>query len=415
MERIVLAYSGGLDTSVAIPWLKETYNAEIIAVTMDLGQGKELEEVRDRALATGATRAHVLDLREEFARDYILPALKADAIYEDRYPMATSLGRPLIAQKMVEIAEIEQATAVAHGCTGKGNDQVRLDVTTRALNPKLKVIAPARDWGMTRPEEIEYAKKRGVPVPVSVSSPYSTDTNLWGKSIECGILEDPWQEPPDDIYTMTKSPSESPDRPAYVEIAFERGTPTAINGVAMPFLDLISSLGTIAGSHGVGRIDMLENRLVGIKSREIYEAPAAVVLHAAHKELQKMVTTKDLDRFSRLVSLQYADIIYNGLWFTPLREALDGFVETVQQRVTGVVRLKLFKGDCRIVGRKSPYALYDHALATYDAGDTFDHTAAVGFIKIFGLPVELSARKAPRPAGAPVAHPPVVSVGGLRK
>jgi argininosuccinate synthase len=395
MERIVLAYSGGLDTSVAIPWLKDKYDAEIIAVTMDLGQGKELEEVRDRALATGATRAHVLDLREEFARDYILPALKADAIYEDRYPMATSLGRPLIGQKLVEIAEIEQATAVAHGCTGKGNDQVRLDVTTRALNPKLKVIAPARDWGMTRPEEIEYARRRGIPVPATVASPYSTDSNLWGRSIECGMLEDPWNEPPEEIYTMTKAPGACPDEPAYVEIAFERGVPTAINGVAMPIVDLIGSLNTIAGAHGVGRIDMVENRLVGIKSREIYEAPAGVVLHAAHKELQKLVTTKDLDRFSRGVSLQYADIIYNGLWFTPLREALDAFVENVQERVTGVVRLKLFKGACLIVGRKSAYALYDHALATYDAGDTFDHTAAVGFIKIWGLPVEISARKAP--------------------
>jgi argininosuccinate synthase len=395
MERIVLAYSGGLDTSVAIPWLKDNYNAEIIAVTMDLGQGKELEEVRDRALATGATRAHVLDLREEFARDYILPALKADAIYEDRYPMATSLGRPLIGQKLVEIAEIEQATAIAHGCTGKGNDQVRLDVTARALNPKLKVIAPARDWGMTRPEEIEYARRRGIPVPATVASPYSTDSNLWGRSIECGMLEDPWNEPPEEIYTMTKAPGACPDEPAYVEIAFERGVPTAINGVAMPILDLIGSLNTIAGAHGVGRIDMVENRLVGIKSREIYEAPAAVVLHAAHKELQKLVTTKDLERFSRSVSVQYADIIYNGLWFTPLREALDAFVDNVQERVTGVVRLKLFKGACPIVGRKSAYALYDHALATYDAGDTFDHTAAVGFIKIWGLPVEISARKAP--------------------
>jgi argininosuccinate synthase len=410
MERIVLAYSGGLDTSVAIPWLKEHYDAEIIAVTMDLGQGKELEEVRDRALATGAARAHVLDLREEFARDYILPALKADAIYEDRYPMATSLGRPLIAQKLVEIADIEQATAVAHGCTGKGNDQVRLDVTTRALNPKLKVIAPARDWGMTRPEEIAYARERGVPVPATVTSPYSTDTNLWGKSIECGVLEDPWQEPPEEIYTMTKSPAECPDAPAHVEIIFERGTPMAINGVAMPLLDLIGSLGTIAGAHGVGRIDMLENRLVGIKSREIYEAPAAVVLHAAHKELQKMVTTKDVDRFSRMVSLQYADLIYNGLWFTPLREALDAFVDRVQERVTGAVRLKLFKGDCRIVGRKSPHALYDQALATYDAGDTFDHTAAVGFIKIYGLPVELSARKAPQAS----AGRPRSTVGGAQ-
>jgi argininosuccinate synthase len=399
MERIVLAYSGGLDTSVAIPWLAEKYGAEIIAVTMDMGQGKELEEVRDRALATGAVRAHVLDVREEFAHEYILRALKADAIYEDRYPMATALGRPLIAQKLVEIAEIEQATAIAHGCTGKGNDQVRLDVTARALSPKIRVIAPARDWGMTRPEEIEYARKRGVPVPATVASPYSTDSNLWGRSIECGILEDPWAEPPEEIYTLTKAPAECPAEPAYVEITFEQGVPTAINGVAMPLIDLIASLGTISGAHGVGRIDMVENRLVGIQSREIYEAPAAVVLHAAHKELQKMVTTKDGERFSRLVSLHYADIVYNGLWFTPLREALDAYVEKVQERVTGVIRLKLFKGDCRIVGRKSPYALYDHALATYDAGDAFDHTAAVGFIKIFGLPVETAARKKPAPKG----------------
>ena len=408
MERIVLAYSGGLDTSVAIPWMAEKYHAEVIAVTMDLGQGKELEQVRDRALATGAVRAHVLDLREEFARDYILPALKADAIYEDRYPMATSLGRPLIAQKLVEIAEIEKATAVAHGCTGKGNDQVRLDVTTRALNPGLKVIAPARVWGMTRPDEIEYARQRGIPVPATVESPYSTDTNLWGRSIECGVLEDPWQEPPEDIYTLTRSPAECPDQPAYVEISFERGVPMAINGVAMPLLDLIASLGTIAGAHGVGRIDMVENRLVGIKSREVYEAPAAVVLHAAHKELQKLVTMKDLDRLSRLVSLQYADIVYNGLWFTATREALDAFVEKVQERVTGTVRLKLFKGDCRVVGRKSPFALYEHALATYDAGDRFDQSAAEGFIKIFGLPVEISARKAPK---AENRQPSVVGLG----
>jgi argininosuccinate synthase len=412
MERIVLAYSGGLDTSVAIPWLAEKYDAEIIAVTMDLGQGKELEEVRDRALATGAVRAHVLDLREAFARDYILPALKADAMYEDRYPMATALGRPLIAQKLVEIAEIERATAVAHGCTGKGNDQVRLDVMTRALNPQLKVIAPARVWGMTRPQEIEYARRRGVPVPVTVDSPYSTDSNLWGRSIECGILEDPWQEPPDDIYTLTKSAAECPDQPAYVEIAFARGVPTAINGVAMSLIGVIDSLGTIAGAHGVGRIDMVENRLVGIKSREIYESPAAVVLHAAHKELQKLVTMKDLDRIARFVSVHYADLVYNGLWFTPTREALDAFVEKVQERVTGDVRLKLFKGDCRIVGRRSPFALYDHDLATYDAGDTFDQSAAEGFIKIFGLPVETSARKAPSAASR---RPAVVAVGGGAK
>jgi len=299
MERIVLAYSGGLDTSVAIPWLKEQYRADIIAVTMDLGQGKELESVRDRALAAGAVRAHVLDLREEFARRYILPALKADALYEDRYPLATALGRPLIAQKLVEIADIERATCVAHGCTGKGNDQVRLDLTTRALRPDLTVIAPARDWEMTRLEEIDYARKRGVEVPVTAESPYSTDSNIWGRSIECGVLEDPWHEPPADIYRLTKAPEECPAEPAYVEIAFDRGAPVAVNGVAMPLLDLIASLGTIAAAHGVGRIDMVENRLVGIKSREIYEAPAATVLHTAHRELQQFVISRDLERFAR--------------------------------------------------------------------------------------------------------------------
>ena len=410
MERIVLAYSGGLDTSVAIPWLAEKYGAQIIAVTMDLGQGKELEEVRDRALAAGAVRAHVLDLREEFAREYVLPALKADALYEDRYPMATALSRPLIARKLVEIAEIEQASAVAHGCTGKGNDQVRLDVTVRALNPHLKVIAPARIWGMTRADEIEYARARGVPVPATVETPYSTDTNLWGRSIECGALEDPWQEPPENIYAETKSAAECPDHPAYIELGFSRGVPTVINGVPMPLLDLIASLGMIAGAHGVGRIDMVENRLVGIKSREIYEAPAAVVLHAAHKELQKLVTTRDLDRLARFLSVQYADLVYNGLWVTPAREALDAFMEKVQERVTGTVRLRLFKGDSRIIGRQSPFALYDHGLATYDAGDTFDRSAAEGFIKIFGLPVELSARKAPN---VDSRQSTVVSHGGV--
>ena len=408
MQRIVLAYSGGLDTSVAIPWLAEKYGAEIVAVTMDLGQGTELEDVRDRALAAGAVRAHVLDVREAFARDYVLPALQADAIYEDRCPMGTALGRPLIARKLVEIAAIEQAAAIAHGCTGKGNDQVRLDITARALNPAIIVIAPARDWGMTRSEEIEYARTRGVPVPTAIDSPYSTDANLWGRSIECGVLEDPWTEPPEEIYTLTRRPADCPDEAAYVEMTFERGVPTAINGVAMPLVELIASLGTISGAHGVGRIDMVEDRLVGIKSREIYEAPAALVLHMAHNELRRMATTKDADRFSRAVSLQYADIVYNGLWFTPLREALDAYVAKVQERVSGVIRLKLFKGDCRVVGRKSPFALYDQALATYDAGDAFDHTAAAGFIKISGLPSETAARKSAD--GSPPS--PVVSVDG---
>jgi argininosuccinate synthase len=394
MQRIVLAYSGGLHTSVAIPWLAEKYGAEIVAVTMDLGQGTGLEDVRDRALAAGAVRAHVLDVREEFARDYVLPALQADAVYEDRYPLGTALGRPLIARKLLEIAAIERAAAIAHGGTGAGNGQVRLDITARALNPAIAVIAPARDWGMTRSEEIAYARKRGVSVPATVDSPYSTDANLWGRSIECGILEDPWTEPPEEIYTLTRRPADCPGEAACVELTFARGVPTAINGVAMPLVELIASLGTIAGAHGVGRIDMVEHRLVGITSREIHEAPAALVLHMAHKELQRMVTTKDADRFARAVSLQYADIVHNGLWFTPLREALDAYVAKVQERVSGGIRLKLFKGDCRVLGRKSPVALSDKALATYDAGDESDRTAAVGFIKIVGLPGETAARKA---------------------
>jgi argininosuccinate synthase len=400
MERIVLAYSGGLDTSVAIPWLQEQHGAEVIAVTLDLGQGRELEQIRERAIAAGAARCHVLDVRDEFARDFILPSLQAGAIYEDRYPMATSLGRPLIAQKLVAIAEMETATAIAHGCTGKGNDQVRIDVSVRALNPKIRVIAPARDWKMSRPDEIEYARKRGIPVPVTKASPYSTDENLWGRSIECGVLEDPWTEPPEEVYTLTKSPADAPDVPAYVEMEFAKGVPTQVNGVVMPFAELIASLETIAGAHGVGRIDMLENRLVGIKSREIYEAPAAVVLHAAHRELENMVTPRELQRLKRRLSQSYADLVYDGLWFTQTREAIDAFVTSVQQRVTGTVRLKLFKGDCRVVGRKSPFSLYDQGLATYEAGDLFDHSAAVGFIKIFGLPVEIAARKAP----ADVSH-----------
>jgi argininosuccinate synthase len=370
MKRIVLAYSGGLDTSVAIPWLKARHGAEVIAMTMDLGQGRELEDVRNRALAAGAVRAHVLDVREEFASGYVVPALKADALYEDRYPMATSLGRPLIAKKLVELAAIEQATAIAHGCTAEENDRFRLDTSARALDPAIEVLAPVREWDMTRPEVIAYADAHGIPVPAAAESPYSVDANLWGRSIQCGVLDDPWTEPPEDVFTLTKSGSECPDQPAYVELTFERGAPTAINGVEMSMLELIASLGTIAGAHGVGRIDMVENKLVGSKSREIYEAPAAVILHEAHKELQKMVVTREVDRFSRLVSVQYADAIYNGLWFTPLREALDAYINTVQERVTGLIRMKLFKGACRIVGRKSAYALKDHALAD-EARDAF--------------------------------------------
>ncbi len=413
MERVILAYSGGLDTSVAIPWLAEKYDAEVVAVTLDLGQGKELDDVRERAMAVGAIRCHVLDVRTEFADEYVLPALQAGALYEGQYPLATALGRPLIARRLVEIAEMESASAIAHGCTGKGNDQVRIDVSARALNRAVRVIGPAREWGMSRPAEIEYARERGIPVPATVDSPYSTDLNLWGKSIECGVLEDPWTEPPEEVYTLTKSPADAPDAPAYVSLDFERGLPTAVNGVTMPLVELIASLETIAGAHGVGRIDMCENRLVGIKSREIYEAPAAVVLHAAHRELESLVIPRDLDRIKTGLAPVYADLVYNGLWFTPTRRAIDALVADVQRRVTGTVRLKLFKGDCRVVGRKSPHALYDEALATYDEGDQFDHTAAEGFIRIWGLPVELAAAKAapadPAPAEAVPAKAAPVS------
>ncbi len=398
MERIVLAYSGGLDTSVAVRWLADKYDAEIVAVTMDLGQGKELDDVRERALAVGAVRAHVVDVREEFAREYVLPALQAGAVYEGKYPLATALGRPLIAKKLVEVAELENAGIIAHGCTGKGNDQVRMDVSARALNPAIRVVAPAREWGMTRPDEIEYARAHGIPIPASVDNPYSTDTNLWGRSIECGVLEDPWAEPPEDIYALTKSPADCPAAPAYVEVEFEAGVPTKVNGVAMPLDELINSLDTIAGVHGVGRIDMVENRLVGIKSREIYEAPAATLLHTAHRELEALVLPKDVERLKHDMGRTYADLVYNGLWFTPAREAIDAFVAKVQELVNGTTRLKLYRGDCRIVGRRSANALYETGLATYDEGDEFDHSAAEGFIKIWGLPVETSARRAPRAA-----------------
>ncbi len=398
MKRIVLAYSGGLDTSVAIRWLAEKYDAEIIAVTLDLGQGQELTDVRERALAVGAVRAHVIDARDEFARDYVLPALQARAIYEERYLLASALGRPLIAKHLVAIARMEGAGAVAHGCTGKDNDQVGLDVSVRALDPALELIAPARLWNMSRSDEIEYARVRNIPVPVTIASPYSVDSNLWGRSIECGVLEDPWAEPPDEIYTLTRSPQHCPDEPAYIEIDFDRGIPIRANGIDMPLTELIESRETLAGAHGVGRIDMIENRLMGIKSREIYEAPAAVVLHAAHSELEKLVIPRDLERIKHELGRAYADAVYNGLWFSQTRDAIDAFVGAIQPRVSGTVRLKLFKGDCRVVGRRSDYSLYDRELATYDSGDRFDHTAAEGFIKIWGLPTETAARaRANRP------------------
>jgi argininosuccinate synthase len=364
-DRIVLAYSGGLDTSVAIPWLTEHYGAEIVAVTLDLGQGRSLDEIRERALMAGAVRSHVLDAREEFGREYVLPALKANALYEERYPLATALGRPLIAKKLVEIAHIEDAKAIAHGCTSAdtGNDSVRIEAAARALDASMPVIAPADIWLMSRAERFDYAQKRGIPVPSLVDRAYRIDTNLWGRSIEYGALDDPWQEAPDEIYSLTKAIGETPNTPAYVELGFELGVPVTINGVSMSFTELIDSLTTIAGAHGVGRLDIIENRLMDTKSREVYEVPAAFLLHTAHKELEGFVTSTATNRFKHYVAVQYADLVYSGAWFTPLREALDAFVEKIQLRVTGTIRLKLFKGACSVVGRQSAFALYDRSLA----------------------------------------------------
>ena len=392
MNRIVLAYAGGLDTSVAVPWLAETYGAEVVCVTLDLGQGKDLASVRERALSAGALRAHVLDVREEFAQQYILPALQADAVYEGRYPLATALGRPLIAKKLVEIARIEGANAIAHGCTGKGNDQVRIEVSARALMPGLRVVAPARESAMSRDEKMEFARRHGIAVPSASPSPYSIDANLWGRSIQRGILEDPWIEPPTEVFSLTKDVSQCPDDPAYIELEFDRGVPVAVNGIAMPFMDIIASVGTIAGDHGVGRIDMIENRLVGIKTREVYEAPAAVVLHLAHADLEGFVSPRDLQRVKQEMAARYADMVYDGAWYSPVREAMDAFVAKVQERVTGTLRVKLCKGSAQVVGRRSPFALYDLGLATYGEGDTFDHGAATGFIRLHGLPIETAAR-----------------------
>ena len=348
-ERIVLAYSGDLYTSVAIPWLAEQYGAEVVAVTMDLGQGKELEEVRERALATGAVRAHVLDVREEFGREYVLPALQAGALHEGRYPLVTELARPLIAKKLVEIAAIERATAIAHGCSGRGNDQARLEVPVRALDPNIRIVAPARLWSMSGAQVIEYARQRHLPLPTALQSAYSTDVNLWGRSVQCGVLEDPWQDPPEAMYTLTKSATAAAATPAYVEIAFDGGMPVAVNGVTMSLTELIECLSTIAGGHGLGRIDLVESRPGRITSRAIYEAPGAVVLHEAHRQLQSFVTPGDLDRLTRELSVKYADLVYNGLWFTPMREALDALVAKVQENVTGVIRMKLFKGASSVV------------------------------------------------------------------
>lgn len=392
MGKVVLAYSGGLDTSVAIKWIKERYGLDVVAMSVDIGMEKDYSSIRQRALKIGAVKAVVIDAREMFVRDFVFPALKAGALYEGEYPLATALARPLITKLLVDVAHEEGAGAIAHGCTGKGNDQVRFDVSAAALDPDLKIIAPAREWGMTREEEIAYAQKHGVPIPVTVKSPYSVDENLWGRSIECGVLEDPWAEPPEEIFKYTRHPNQAPNEPAYVEIGFEQGIPVSLDGKRMEGVALIDRLAEIAGEHGVGRIDHLENRLVGIKSREVYEAPAATVLLKAHRALEAMTLTRDQSRFKEMVAQTYADLIYNGLWFSSLREDLAAYVDSSQRFVTGSIRLRLLKGTATVVGRSSPYSLYDLNLATYDKGDVFDQSASPGFIHIWGLPVRIQAR-----------------------
>jgi argininosuccinate synthase len=392
-DKVILAYSGGLDTSVMVPWIGEKYNLDVVTFTCDLGQGEDIEKIRQKALKTGAVDAVAVDARNLFVDYFVFPALMAGAIYEAKYPLATALGRPLIAQLMVKVAREQGATAVAHGCTGKGNDQVRFDVTFQTLAADLKIIAPVREWKMSRDEEIAFAAKHGIPVEATIESPYSIDQNLWGRSCEAGVLEDPWDEPPEGAFAWTTDPAKAPNQPVYVEIEFEQGVPIGLNGQKMDGVPLIERLNQLGGQHGVGRIDHVENRLVGIKSRELYEAPAAVILHEAHRELESLCLSKQAQRFKTLVSQEYADIIYNGLWFSAFHQDLFAFVSSSQRFVAGQVRVKLFKGKATVVGRKSEHSLYSKKLATYESGDTFDHEAARGFIRLFGLSQQTQAQR----------------------
>jgi len=386
MKKVVLAYSGGLDTSCIIPWLKDK-GYETIAVCGDVGQNDDFTLIKNKAIKSGASKVYVANLQKELIEDYAFKALKAGALYEGKYNLACALSRPLIAKKQVEIALKEKADALCHGCTGKGNDQVRFETTFRLMAPKLEIIAPVRTWEFkTRDEEIDYAKMKGIPVPVTKKSPYSIDTNIYGRAIECGVLENPWNEPPKDIYAMTTDPQKAPNKPTYLELSFSKGLPTKINGKAYKPVELIKILNDIAGKNGVGRIDMVENRLVGIKSREIYENPAGTVLHTALSDLESLVMDRETMSHKTQASQKYAQMTYNGLWFTPLREQLDMYFDKVQERTTGIVRLKLYKGCCTVVGRKSKYSRYKETLATYGKGDTFDQKLAEGFNALWAMP-----------------------------
>ncbi|MDD7424673.1 MAG: argininosuccinate synthase [Candidatus Methanomethylophilaceae archaeon] len=391
-DKIVLAYSGGLDTSVAIKWLQDKYNLDVIAVAINVGQPPSSDDIVARALRNGAIHAEFVDAKKEFVEDYIWPSLKANAMYEDVYPLSTAIARPLIVKVLVDIAQREGAKYIAHGCTAKGNDQVRFDVGIVSLDPSLGIIGPMREWVMTREEEIDYAKENGIEIIVKKENPFSVDENLWGRSCECGVLEDAWVEPPREAWGWTTEPAEAPDTPEYVEIEFVKGVPQAVNGQKMDGVELIETVNEMACRNGVGRIDHVEDRLVGIKSRETYECPAATVLTLAHRALEFLTLQKDVLEFKKGVEQRFSQLAYNGLWFGTLRESLQAFVETTQEYVTGTVRVKLFKGNATVVGRKSPYSLYDEGLATYAKGDEFDHKSAVGFIYCWGLPNKTAAR-----------------------
>ncbi len=390
VKKVVLAYSGGLDTSIIIPWLKENYGCEVIAFCANIGQGEELERLEEKALATGASKYIMRDLREEFVTQYIFPTLKAGAVYEGKYLLGTSFARPLIAKHQVEIAEQEGADAVAHGCTGKGNDQVRFELTYKAFNPKLQVIAPWREWHIrSREDAIRYAQEHNVPIRATPGKIYSNDRNIWHLSHEGGPLEDPWTEPPADMFQLTVDPIKAPEEPEYVEIDFRQGVPVGINGTEYPPVELIEKLNEIAGRHGIGRQDIVENRLVGMKSRGVYETPAGTLLYTAHKDLESLVLDRDTMRLKEMLAPKYAELVYYGQWFTPLREALDAFVDVTQRNVTGTVRLKLYKSSCWVVGRRSPYTLYREDFATFGEDDVYNQKDAEGFINLFGLPLKV--------------------------
>lgn len=391
--KVVLAYSGGLDTTVAVRWLKEKKGLEVIAVAVDVGQAGDMESVRERALNSGSAEAVVVDAREEFASDFIAPALDANALYQQKYPLVSALSRPLIARHLVAAAERFGASHAAHGCTGKGNDQVRFEVSLASLAPGLEVVAPIREWGMSREDAIAYGLEAGLPIPVGPASPYSVDENMWGRTIECGALEDPMVEPPADIWERTVDPVDAPREAAYLEIRFEGGRPVSLDGEALALPALIARVERLAGSYGFGRIDMIEDRVVGIKSREIYEVPGALALIRAHADLEELTLDREVLRTKRLLEQRYAQLVYEGLWHSPLRESLDAFNASTARRVSGAVRLRFEPGNARVVGRSSGESLYDLSLATYDRADAFDHSAAEGFVKLWGLPSKIWGRK----------------------